>query len=377
MVLYFVMRGMQGVAVGMLESNAMSMLGRIYKPGVRKNRVFATMSAMIPMGFGIGAIQGGALSAHLHWVFGSTAIASFLCTFAALWAVPSLQPSSSGDGSGEQLSLRHFDYLGASICVCACGILIFGLTQGAPTAWTPYTYALVIVGLLLFGVFHLVERKVPRPLLDNRLWKAPGFLPLMISYFLGYGAYVGAWMFYAVRFFLTIQNHSPIITACFLIPVSVAGILATWVVAKTLHILPGHYILVTSMISFALGPVFFLPQTAGTTYWALSFPGIILCTFGPDMSFAAASIFITSNVPRSFQGAAGSLLITTQNLSSAIFAAVGDTIGENITKEPGYSLDLDALRAIWWFSFGSAMLGAVICAVFVRIPKSEEKDHLQ
>lgn len=29
----------------------------------------------------------------------------------------------------------------------------------------------------------------------------------MIFYFLGYGAYVGAWMFYAVRFFLTIQNH--------------------------------------------------------------------------------------------------------------------------------------------------------------------------
>lgn len=165
--------------------------------------------------------------------------------------------------------------------------------------------------------------------------------------------------------------------ACYLIPVSVAGILATWVVARTLHILPVHYILTASMVSFALGPVFFLPQTPNTLYWALSFPGIVLCTFGPDMSFAAASMFITSSVPRSFQGAAGSLLITMQNLSSVIFTAVGDTIGENVTKEPGYSLDLTSLHAIWWFSFGSVMLGAAICIVFVRIPKSEEKEHMQ
>ncbi|OQE28906.1 hypothetical protein PENSTE_c003G04790 [Penicillium steckii] len=377
MILYFVARAMQGLAVGILESNAMSMLGRIYKPGLRKNRVFAAMSAMIPMGFGIGALQGGALSAHLHWVFASTAILCFFCTLAAFWAVPTLPPSLAEDGSGEQLSLKHFDFKGAIVCVCACGTLIFGLTQGAPTAWTPYTYALVIVGIILFGIFYFVEQKSPRPLIDNRIWKTSGFVPLMISYFLGYGAYVGAWMFYAVRFFLTVQNRPPIIVACYLIPVSVAGILATWVVAKTLHIIPGHYILIASMISFALGPVFFLPQTPNTIYWALSFPGIVLCTFGPDMSFAAASVFITSSVPRSFQGAAGSLLITMQNLSSAVFTAVGDTIGENVTQESGYSLDLASLHAIWWFSFASAMLGAAICILFVRVPKSEEKDHMQ
>lgn len=355
----------------------MSMLGRIYKPGQRKNRVFAAMSAMIPMGFGIGALQGGAFSAHLHWVFASTVLLSFFCTLAAPWAVPALSPSPAEDGSGEQLSMKHFDFISAIVCVYACGTLIFGLTQGAPAAWTPYTYALVIVGVMLFGIFYLVERKSPRPLIDNRLWKTPGFVPLMISYFLGYGGYVGAWMFYAVRFFLTIQNHALITVACYPIPIAVTGVLATWGVARTLHIIPGHYILIASMVLVALGPVFFLPQTPNTIYWALSFPGIVLCTFGPDMFFAAASIFITSSLPRSFQGAADSLLITMQNLSSAIFTAVGDTIGENVTKEPGYSLDLNSLHAIWWVSFGSVMLGAAICIVFVRISKSKEKDHMQ
>lgn len=294
----------------------------------------------------------------------------------ALWAIPCLQPPPS-DKPGELLSIKDFDFLGATVSTAACGLLIFGLTQGAPTQWTLYTYASAIVGVFLFVAFYFVERRAPRPLIDNRLWKTAGFLPLMVSYFLGYGAYVGAWMFYAVRFFLTIQGRTPIIVACYLLPIPVARIFATWLVARTLHMLPGHYILITSMVAFSLGPVFFLPQTAHTSYWALSFPRIILCTFGPDHSFAAVSVFITSNVPISFQGAAGSLLITMQKLSSAIFTAIGDILGEEVTSSKGYSLDLASLRAIWWFSFGSSIVGALICAIFVRIPTSEEKEHMQ
>ncbi|PYH97033.1 MFS general substrate transporter [Aspergillus ellipticus CBS 707.79] len=375
MVLFFFVRSMQGLAVGVLESAAMSILGRVYKPGQRKNQVFSLMSAMIPMGFGIGALQGGAFSAHLQWVFASTAILSLFCTLAAFCTVPQLKPSVS-DQTGEPLSIKHFDYLGAGVGMCGCGVLIFGLTQGAPTDWTPYTYALVIVGVLFFVAFYVIERRASRPLIEHRLWKTPGFVPLIVSYFLDYESFVGGWMFYAVRLFLTIQGRSPIITACYLLPITFAGVIASWIVARTLHLLPGHYILITSMVAFSLGPVFFLPQTVKTTYWALSFPGIILSTFGPDLSFAAASIFITSNVLRSFQGAAGSLIITAQNLSSAIFTAVGDTIGEKVTHAEGYSLDLHALRAIWWFSFGTALLGALICAALVRISKSEEKEHV-
>ncbi|ODM16036.1 hypothetical protein SI65_08470 [Aspergillus cristatus] len=289
MVLFFIVRAMQGLAVGVLVSGSMSILGRVYKPGLRKNLVFSAMAATAPLGFWLGAIQGGALQAHLKWIFASNAMLSALC------------------------------------CVA------------------------------------------------HRLWRIRGFTPLMLAYFLGFGSYVGAWQFYAVQFWLHIQRIIPLITALYLLPNAIMGVLATWVVSKTLHRIPGHYIYAASMLAFALGPVFFLPQKSGTTYWPLSFPGVLLVTFGPDSTFAAASIFITSNVPRSYQGSAGSLLVTVQDLSSAIMTSVADVVGTSVNMEASGEVGLKGLRAIWWFGLAAEIVGGLITVAFVRIPREEEK----
>lgn len=374
-VLFFIVRAMQGLAVGVLVTGSLSILGRVYKPGLRKNRAFSAMAATAPFGSALGALQGGALSSHLRWIFGTNALISGLCCLAAFFSIPSLRPVADKNGS-EVPSLRQFDYIGATFAVLGCVFLLFGLTQGSVTNWSPYTYALIIVGgLHLIGLFF-VERRVRRPLIPSRLWKTKGFTPLMIAYFLGFGSYLGAWQFFIIQFFLRIQQTSPIIVACFLIPNAIVGVLATWVVSRTLHLVPGHYIYVAAMFAFTMGSVFFLPQTPNTIYWALSFPGIILVTFGPDLSFAAASIFITSNVARSYQGSAASLLVTNQNLSSAIITSVADAIGKKVDVSPEGEIGLHGLRSIWWFALAAQLVAAAITVIYVRIPKEEEKEHV-
>lgn len=187
----------------------------------------------------------------------------------------------------------------------------------------------------------------------------------------------GAWQFYAIQFWQRYQGATPLTVALYFLPNAILGVLAAWIVSKTLHLVPGHWILTASMVCFAMGPVFFLPQTPNTSYWALSMPGVALATFGPDMSFAAAAIFITSSVPRSYQGSAGSLLVTVQNLTLAIMTSVCDTIGAKVDALPNGEIGLDGIRAIWWFGFAAAMVGAVITGTMVRIPRAEEKEHVQ
>jgi MFS family permease len=374
-VLFFMARAMQGLSCGVLVSASMSILGRVYKPGIRKTRVFSLMAAGAPFGFWIGCLQGGALSRRLPWIFGSTSIFLGLCAIAAQLTLPNLKPAKD-HGSADVPSIRQFDFAGAIVASVACGLILFGLTQGPSTAWSPYTYSLIIAGLLLFIAFYLVENIAPRPLIPNALWRTPGFAALLISYLLGFGGYSGAWQFYAIQFWQRYQNASPLTTAFYILPNAIVGVLATWIVSKTLHVFPGHWILTASMFCYGLGPVFFIPQTPNTSYWVLSMPGVALATLGPDMSFAAAAIFITSSVPRSYQGAAGSLLVTVQNLTAAIFTSLSDSIGAKVEELPSGEVGLNGIRAIWWFGFAVSMTGALITGTMVRIPKATEKEHV-
>ncbi|OTA05553.1 MFS permease [Trichoderma parareesei] len=376
-VLFFVARAMQGLAVGVLVSASMSILGRVYNPGIRKTRVFSMMAAGAPFGYWIGCVQGGLLSAHLPWIFGTTAIFLAACAVAAYFTIPDLRPAADGGSSAERPSVRQFDYIGALLASLGCGLVLFGLTQGSAVQWSAYTYVSLILGLLMLVGFHFVERRVKRPLIPSGLWRTPGFIAVLVSYVFGFGAYTGAWQFYAIQFWLRYQGASPLTAALYILPNGIVGVLAAWVVSKTLHVVPGHWILAISMVCFGLGPVFFLPQTPSSSYWSLSLPGVALATLGPDLSFAAATIFVTSSVPRSYQGSAGSLLVTVQNLTLAIAASVFGSVGIKVGMLPDGEVGLEGMRAIWWFGLGSALLGALITITMVRIPKAEEKEHVQ
>ncbi len=152
---------------------------------------------MAPFGFWLGALQGGALSSHLPWIFGSNAMLCALACAAAYFTIPDLKPAADASTS-DPPSLRQFDYVGALLAVSGSIILLFGLTQGSAAGWPAWTYSLVIAGILVLAGFVWAEGRVARPLVPNHLWKIKGFAPLMGAYFLGFGAYI-AWQFYVRR----------------------------------------------------------------------------------------------------------------------------------------------------------------------------------
>ena len=187
-VLFFVARAMQGLAAGVLVSASMSILGRVYNPGIRKTRVFSLMAAGSPFGYWLGCLQAGALSSHLPWIFGSTAILIAGFALTAHLTIPALRPSNDGPTTAA-LSWRQFDFVGAGLAAAGCGLLVFGLTQGSSAHWNPYTYISIVLGIVTLGGFYLFEKRAARPLVPNKLWQTPGFTGLLVSYFLGLGAY--------------------------------------------------------------------------------------------------------------------------------------------------------------------------------------------
>ena len=94
----------------------------------------------------------------------------------------------------------------------------------------------------------------------------------MIAYFLGFGSFLGAWQFYAIQFWLRIQGATPLDVALYHIPTAIVGVLATWAVSRTIHIVPGHYIYAVSMLAFTLAQRFSshrhpMPCIGSSLFW--------------------------------------------------------------------------------------------------------------
>jgi MFS family permease len=65
--LFFVARGLQGLAAAGAIPAALGILGANYRPGRRKNKVFAAFSAGNPVGAVFGLVLGGVLTSYVSW----------------------------------------------------------------------------------------------------------------------------------------------------------------------------------------------------------------------------------------------------------------------------------------------------------------------
>lgn len=378
----FVSRAMHGIAGGALIPSGIGLLGYFYEPGQRKNRVFSAFGAMGPLGFILGAIEGGVVTSFTTWpwMFWFNAILLVPFSAAAYFVIP---PDTTKD---IRQNLKGFDWLGSIIAITGLCLIVFGFTDGPVASWAPYTYSLLIVGLLLLIIFILVEKSIAQnPIMPLEIWQTKSFPLLMVATVLGWAGYA-AWQFYVSLFYLKVKHASPLLTAAYFSPNGVVGVLATFVCASTLHILPGHYIFAASCLAFGIGTVFYIPlsYSPDLSYWFTGFIGITLATFGPDLSFASASVFVTSSVKRKYQGTAGSLVNTVINVSMSLGVGIAGIVESTYLKskdtgDAGWTASseevLESYRAAWWFSLAICLSGLLLTLVFVRIPKTDEKAH--
>ncbi|ORY84752.1 major facilitator superfamily domain-containing protein [Protomyces lactucae-debilis] len=378
----FVSRAMQGISGGALVPSGLALLGYVYEPGRRKNRVFSIYGAAAPIGFIIGAAEAGVCIqvANWRWTF---YINSILVTLVAIAAWFSIPPDEHPVGN-----LRRFDWLGSGVAIAGIVLVVFGLTDGPVAHWTPYTYGLLIVGVLLLALFVWIEKKVSDdPVMPLEMWSTPSFGWLMAATVLGWGGYA-CWQFYAGLFWLKVTQASPLLTAAYFSPNAVFGVVATMVCASTLHILPGHYIFGISGMCFSVGPALFvlLSYKPHLSYWAAGFPALIFTTFGPDLSFSSASIFVTSHVKRKYQGSAGSVLNAILQVAMSLAVGLGGIVESQVVQarrdplNPDWQPSLDdvlaSYRAVWWFSLALSLASLLMTLLFVRIEKTSEKKHL-
>ncbi|KAK7205480.1 major facilitator superfamily-domain-containing protein [Myxozyma melibiosi] len=388
-----VLRGLQAIGGAAAPPAAVGIIGVLYPPSKRKNRVMATYAAGAPVGYVFGVIASGISTQYLGW-------RAVLFFFAILYAIVGtlivlLVPSdkmlyelsnqivkAAGGTNFVAVErdwrtclklLRKLDLAGAGLSIAGLTCIVFALSESsaASNGWaTPYIIVLLIVGVLICVVFVYWENFVDEPLMPMYIWKFPGFALCMAAVTCGWLVFQGVLMYYSSLFFQNILGYSAIRTTAAMLPQAVMGILVNLFIATNLHRVPGRYLMQISMVSFLTASLLWALRPIHITYWAMTFPALCIVMIGADVAFNVVNHVTLASVPPQLKSTAAGTFQVIVQLASSIGVGVSTAI---VTSQIGNDIDnqapevlLRGYRCAFYFAVGCSALGLVL-SVFIKI----------
>lgn len=144
---------------------------------------------------------------------------------------------------------------------------------------------------------------------------------------------------------------------------SIWGCVAALTVGFSIKRVGPAVLLLFSMIAFTCGSIILSVTPVHETYFRSCLGAMTILSFGMDLSFPAASIILSDELPMQYQGMAGSLVNTVVNYSMSLFLGIGATIERQINRNG--EKPLEGFRAALYFAIGVGSLGILISGVFV------------
>lgn len=362
-----VCRAMQGIGAAAFVPAGLAILGQTYRPGPRKNLVFAVWGALACVGFYVGIFMGAVTAQFLtwRWFFWIGAMLVACIVLAAIFTIP-------GDLHALDPTIK-MDWLGAFTIVPGLTLVVFALTDGgqAPKGWkTPYVYVILVIGLLFLAAAVYVQGWVSaQPLLPAALFKPKYMKRLCVVLFCSYGTF-GLFLFYISFYIETVLHTTPILTAAWFTPLAIGGVILAVTGGFIMHLLPNRVLLVLSAVGFLISvllPPLIPDQTThvmstSKVYWAYIFPSMLCGTIGVDIMFNVTNVFITTAMPHRLQNAASGLINSFLYLGQAFWLGIAElAVSASIETQGADKLGLRAQYQIgFWLGVGLSALSLLL-----------------
>jgi EmrB/QacA subfamily drug resistance transporter len=355
-------RAIQAIGAAMVQSNSPAIITKTF-PGTQRGQALGIVATMTYIGLTIGPSLGGFLTDQFSWrsVFFINIPIGILVLYLSsrfILELPTSQPT------------EKFDIPGAITFTGGLVLLLFALNQGHSLGWgSPAIIGLFFSSILLFGIFIVIERRSPSPMVDlslftNRLFSA-SVSSAILNYICVYSI-IFLLPFYLIqaRSFSTAQagmllTTQPIIMA---IIAPISGTLSDRKGTKVFTFL--------GMLLLALG-LFLLSRLDHQSSLTEIVISLGVVGLGTGAFISPNNSALMGSAPKNRQGTAAGIMATARNSGMALGVGFAGAIFTTTLGSHGINENV-ALYATIHISFlltaVIALIGALITAIPSRVP---------
>jgi MFS family permease len=305
-------RAGQGVAAALMMPAALALVVSTFDDPAERNKALAAWSAVGGVGATAGLLFGGAVTGALGWpwVFGvNVPVGVVMIVLSPVL----LRADRRVAGRGR------LDLPGVLAATVALGSVVYGLSQVPGRGWArPDTLGLVAAGLVLLGVFVLVESRTAWPMLPLRLFRnrrlVGGNLVLVAA-----GMTVDGLLFTVTRQTQEVLDYSALRFGVLTSVMTVSSVAAAWVAQRWVTAVGVRAVAGGGGALLVLACVVMAWSTRAGRPGVVLLAGMLVFGLGMGGAFVAGSIASLADVAGEDAGIAAGL----QTVSFSVGATLG------------------------------------------------------
>jgi EmrB/QacA subfamily drug resistance transporter len=308
-------RGLQGIGGAIMFATTIALINTSYD-GRDRGTAFGVWGAVVGASAALGPILGGALTElSWRWIFYVNLPVCVLAVVLTLTAVE----------EARQPHAPRPDVPGIALFTLGAGSVVFGLVRAAADGWgRPEAWAPIAGGLVVLGLWAVVELRHRAPMLDVRLFRSRSFTGIMLGALLLNGAAFAA-LIYTSLWLQSIGGLSPLQTGCVFIPLSALSFGVAGAGGRFLQTLPPRFVLGGGLLLIGVGGLLMALVDADST-WRVLVAGMAVLGAGVGMANPTLASAALAAVPRERSGMASGAVNTARQLGFAVGVAVLGTV---------------------------------------------------
>jgi len=319
-----VARACQGAFGALLAPAALSLLTTTFTETSERNKAFGIYGAIAGSGASIGLLLGGILTQYLDWRFSMyvNSLFAIVAVSGALTLLHNQAPAERG----------RIDIPGIATVSLGLFGLVYGFNHAQTTSWgNPLTLAVLAAGVVLIGVFALLESRVAHPLLPLRVITDRNRGAAYLSMGLASAAMFGVFLF-LTYYLQETRGYSPVTTGVAFLPLT--GVLMVTAIIATTRlrgIVGPRPLVVTGMALGAVAMVLLRGIGVSSSYAGSILPALLLMGVGLGLVFSTAMNSATLGVQPADAGVASATVNASQQVGGSLGTALLSTLAASAT----------------------------------------------